>query len=57
MMKKEDTDSEIIDRWFQDVCRNVLRENYEQQQADPTNRDMIRPIQTRDIGNGRTEVS
>ena len=57
MKKKEDTDSEIIDRWFQDICRNVLRENYEQQWADPSNREMFRPIHTRDIGNGRTEVS
>jgi hypothetical protein len=56
MKKKEDTDQDIIDRWFQDVCRNVALEMYEQVQADPTNRD-LRPIQTRDIGNGRTEVS
>jgi hypothetical protein len=55
-MKDTDTDNEIVDRWFQTVCRNVALEMYEQQQADPTNRD-IRPIRTRDIGNGRTEVS
>jgi hypothetical protein len=55
-MKETDTDNEIVDRWFQTVCRNVALEMYEQQQADPTNRD-IRPIRTRDIGNGRTEVS
>jgi hypothetical protein len=31
---------------------------YEQQQADPDNRDPnVRPINTRDLGNGRTEVS
>jgi hypothetical protein len=57
MKKKEDTDNDIVDRWFQDVCRNIVLEVYDQQQADPTNRDLIRPIQTRDIGNGRTEVS
>jgi len=56
MKKKEDTDSDIADRWFQDVCRNVALELYEQVQADPANRD-VRPIQSRDIGNGRTEVS
>ena len=38
------------------VCRNVVLELYDQQQADPDNRDM-RTIQTRDLGNGRTEVS
>ena len=56
MRKKEDTDRDIIDRWFQDVCRNVVLEIYDQQQADPTNRD-LRPINTKDLGNGRTEVS
>lgn len=56
MKKKEDTDQDIVDRWFQDVCRNVALEMYEQTQADPENRD-LRNIRTRDIGNGRTEVS
>lgn len=56
MMSKDDKDSDIVDRWFQQVCRNVVLEMYEQVQADPMNRD-VRPIQTRDIGNGRTEVS
>lgn len=56
MRKKDDTDQDIVDRWFQDVCRNVVLEIYDQQQADPTNRD-LRPIHTKDLGNGRTEVS
>lgn len=55
-LKDTDTDNDIVDRWFQNVCRNIALEMYEQQQADPTNRDM-RSVQTRDIGNGRTEVS
>jgi hypothetical protein len=54
--KDAETDNVIVDRWFQNVCRNIALELYEQQQADPTNRD-LRPIQTRDLGNGRTEVS
>ena len=54
--KDTDTDDIIADRWFQVVCRNIALEVYEQVQADPTNRDM-RTIQTRDLGNGRTEVS
>jgi len=54
--KDTDTDNMIVERWFQNVCRNIALELYEQQQADPTNRD-LRPIQTRDLGNGRTEVS
>jgi hypothetical protein len=56
MKKKEDTDQDIIDRWFQDVCRTIVLEMYQQQQADPANRD-LRNIKTRDLGNGRTEIS
>jgi hypothetical protein len=54
--KDTDTDDIIVDRYFQVVCRNIALEVYEQVQADPDNRD-VRPIRTRDLGNGRTEVS
>jgi len=54
--KDTDTDTDMVDRWFQTVCRNVALEVYEQVQADPSNRD-LRQVKTRDIGNGRTEVS
>jgi hypothetical protein len=54
--KDTDTDNEVADRWFQTVCRNIALEMYEQQQADPTNRD-LRNVKTKDLGNGRTEVS
>jgi hypothetical protein len=59
MMKKEDTDAEIVDRWWTQVCRNVALELYEQQQADPENRyrtDM-RVVKSKDLGNGRSEIS
>lgn len=56
-IKADDTDNEIVDRWFQTVCRNIALEIYEQEQADPTKRDDIRVVRSRDIGNGRTEVS
>jgi hypothetical protein len=46
----------MVDRWFQSVCRNIALEIYEQQQADPDNRDM-RVVRTKDLGDGRTEVS
>jgi hypothetical protein len=47
-----------VDRWFQTVCRNIALEVYEQQQADPDNRESdMRVIQQRDLGNGFTEVS
>ena len=30
MQRKDDTDDQIVDRWFQSVCRNILNENFEQ---------------------------
>jgi hypothetical protein len=57
-MKPDDTDADIVDRWFTQVCRNVVLEMYEQQQADPDTRaQQMRVIQTKDIGDGRSEVS
>jgi hypothetical protein len=57
MKSKEDTDRDIIDRWFQDVCRTIVLEMYEQKEAmNPENRDM-RVVRAKDLGNGRTEVS
>lgn len=49
------TDQDIVDNWFKAVCRNVIQENFEQQQADPEIRE--RASNRRDLGNGRTEVS
>jgi len=59
-MRDDDTDTIIVDRWFQTVCRNVALELYEQQQADPENRAMasdMRVVRAKDLGDGRTEVS
>lgn len=56
-IRTDDTDAQIVDRWFQHVCRNIALEIYEQDQADPEKRNDVRVIQSRDIGNGRTEVS
>ena len=57
-IKADDTDNEIVDRWFQTVCRNIALEVYEQEVADPEKRrDDVRIIRQRDLGNGRTEVS
>lgn len=54
MMKKDDTDAEIVDRWFQNICRNVVLETWEQEQAmNP----QPRFTQSKDIGGGRREVS
>jgi hypothetical protein len=53
--KPDDTDAEIVDRWFQNVCRHVVMETWEQEQA--MNPEANRVVQTRNIGGGRTEVS
>ena len=47
------TDQDIVDNWFKAVCRNIIQENFEQEQADPE----IRASNRRDLGDGRTEVS
>ena len=49
-----DTDEVVVDLWFQSVCRNILMETWEQ---DVANRDNIRYINRRDLGDGKTEVS
>jgi hypothetical protein len=58
--KPEDTDEVIIDRWFQTVCRNIALEEYEQVQSDPANRgsdDLRPPVQKRNLGDGKVEIS
>jgi hypothetical protein len=52
-MKPNDKDSDIIDRWFQNVCRHVVMETWEQEMAN----NPSRVVKTRDIGDGRSEVS
>ena len=51
-MDARDTDADIVDRWFTAVCRNVVLETAEQYEAMST-----RVVKSRDIGDGRTEVS
>jgi hypothetical protein len=51
------TDQDIVDRWFQDVCRNVVLENYEQWEANQPVDIRPRVVDRKDIGDGRTEVS
>ena len=53
MMSPEDTDADIVDRWFTNVCRNVVLETYEQYEA----MNPQRVVKTRNIGDGRSEVS
>lgn len=57
MMKKEDTEAEIVDRWFQSICRNILNENFEQWEANLPVDARPRRVDRNDLGNGRTEIS
>ena len=53
MMKPTDSDGEIVDRWFQNICRHVVMETWEQEQAIK-NSGMY--VQKRDLGDGRSEI-
>jgi hypothetical protein len=55
MMKPTDADSDIVDRWFQNVCRHVVMETWEQDQAMRNSAGGY--VHARDIGDGRTEIS
>ena len=52
-VKPNEPENEIVDRWFQTVCRNIALETYQQVVADPDNRR----VERRNIGDGRTEIS
>lgn len=56
MMKRDDTDADIVDRWFQNVCRHVVMETWEQEQAIAKSFSG-QYIKERDAGNGRKEIS
>jgi hypothetical protein len=47
------TDSDIVDLWFQNVCRHVVMETWEQEQA----MNPQRFTRERDLGGGRKEIS
>jgi hypothetical protein len=44
-------DNQIIDQWFQDVCRHVVLETYEQYEANNPK------VRRKDMDNGRAEYS
>jgi hypothetical protein len=53
-MQPNEPENIIVDRWFQNVCRHVVMETWEQEQAIQKSGIYV---QTRDIGDGRREVS
>lgn len=50
------TDADIADQYFQNVCRNILAETWEQEQAQ-FNNNPSRFHNRRNIGDGRSEIS
>lgn len=50
------TDEDIVDQWFQNVCRNVVLETYEQEAAIEES-GTVRYTNKKPLGNGRSEVS
>jgi hypothetical protein len=56
-IKANEEDSVIVDRWFQEVCRNVAMENFEQWEANQPYDARPRVMDKKDLGNGKTQVS
>jgi hypothetical protein len=55
--KAGEEETVIVDRWFADVCKNVLSENFEQWEANQPYDNRPRNVDRKDLGNGKTEVS
>ena len=53
-MERDDTDSTIVDRWFTSVCRHIVMETWEQEQAI-LNSGVY--VNTRKMDGGRSEIS
>jgi hypothetical protein len=53
-MKPKEPEDVIVDRWFQNVCRNVVLETWEQEEAIKNSGTYVR---SRNIGGGRSEIS
>lgn len=51
------TDEDVVDMWFRSICRNVLAEAYEQEEAQKTAPDNVRYINRTTGPDGKTEVS
>lgn len=51
------THEDIVDQWFQNVCRHVVMETWEQEQAINPEPGSQKFTRSRDMGNGRTEIS
>lgn len=45
------TDADLIDQWFNNVCRHVVLETYEQDEAD------LHPVKSKKLDGGRREYN
>jgi len=55
--KPGEEESLIVDRWFAEVCKNVIAENFEQWEANQPHDNRPRVMDHKDLGDGRTEIS
>lgn len=53
-MEANEEEHLIVDRWFQNICRHVVMETYEQEEANFPNAN--RRMQEKDLGDGRKEI-
>jgi hypothetical protein len=51
------TDADMVDRWFQTVCRNIVMENYEQWEANFPDIANGRRVAREDLGDGKSSAS
>lgn len=51
------TDEDVVDMWFRNICRNILAETFEQDEAQKPTPDNIRYINRKLNDDGKTEVS
>lgn len=49
---RDENENDMVDRWFQDICRNVVLESYEKEMADPDKKNFIQRVSRND---GKTE--
>ena len=56
-LKANEEESVIVDRWFADICKNVINENFEQWEANQPHEARPRVIDRKDLGDGKIEVS
>lgn len=56
-LRPNEDDATIVDRWFQEVCKNIAMENFEQWEANQPFEARPRVLNKRDLGDGKSEVS